>query len=1067
MIFTTTEQLGHDFAAELTRALNAVFACRDVRTALATSCEKLGPLVGASRVMAMAFRTEKNKANIAVEWSNTPPNPDQDRVSLKIARHFQNADKQVGPYKLVSDIKDDDCCLAITPDLTSLGARSLALLSCRHAGRSYATMVFMFNETLTQDHPYLEGIRHRVAPLIGYVLAQLLNQQSMLRAIDRYQAALDHSVDALAQYDLRGNLIFANNKLEQLVRHSLKEIRGRHYSHIIKEIAHPQDESKVLEHYHQVFTDSKKRPPLDYKPRHQPHTGTVSLQDYVLPITDRKSRPIGYQSTITTVASARAQITEAPMLDKRYQRLIENSRFIFVEADSNFRLTFLSPTATLVLGLDAAKVHNPAQLPIADLAIGEDKDEIQRLCIEALANPQELDFEFRVKHHATDQILWLTAHLSPVFDRAVLTGWEGYALDISVRRATQHALELQTKRLTALYSVSSAIRGYLDPANIASRGLLGLVDATAAQAGVCYLYHAKDDHSRSLDLVAHHGFSGSLSDFDSNQGVFSSLSRYVAQYGKSIVVPDLRHDPRVRGFRAKKDELLSAVLVPITVDDEILGTIGLFSKRVKAFNSSDVLLVGAAANQIGLAARQANLFNAYKKQTKVLAALYRISHDLAGNMSLDDIIQRAFNIIVDELGIKRLWLGLLNEVGTKITGQAGFGPGWRKKLVHLSVELKGADHPFVQVIKARAPLLVENNVELLAAYGLKRIFSRLDVNTVILVPLVAQGAVVGIIAVQPQYDGVQLTEDDSHLLVNLANEIGVSVLNKRLENQLAENEKMRTAGILAAGVAHNFNNLLQAILGQASLLEMQSKNDKHVGHAAAIIHQAAVKGAGLVKQLLSFSQVEVPHQELTDINALILTNQKSLDSYQRQKQIITYRLSAANPQTYVDPNHLLRIVNVLVANAVDAVRFDGQVEIFTDIINISPESTQFEVAFGRYVRIGVRDNGVGMNAETKNRCFEPFFTTKSVDNVTGLSTTGAGMGLAAAYALARRNGGHLLVESEWGRGSTFTLYLPIKKPNEISNAPSESDAPAETPVGAELIEDWLSAEASPMTKPKR
>ena len=95
------------------------------------------------------------------------------------------------------------------------------------------------------------------------------------------------------------------------------------------------------------------------------------------------------------------------------------------------------------------------------------------------------------------------------------------------------------------------------------------------------------------------------------------------------------------------------------------------------------------------------------------------------------------------------------------------------------------------------------------------------------------------------------------------------------------------------------------------------------------------------------------------------------------------------------------------------------------VIEIDEDSPHYEVPYGHYVRVGVRDSGRGMDEETRSRCFEPFFTTHNVDPSTGIGMSGAGLGLAAAYALSRRNGGRLVVDSRLGHGSVFTLYLPV------------------------------------------
>jgi len=256
---------------------------------------------------------------------------------------------------------------------------------------------------------------------------------------------------------------------------------------------------------------------------------------------------------------------------------------------------------------------------------------------------------------------------------------------------------------------------------------------------------------------------------------------------------------------------------------------------------------------------------------------------------------------------------------------------------------------------------------------------------------------------------------------------------------------MRGAGLLAAGIAHNFNNLLQAILGQASLLEMQSTNEVQVTRAAGIINDAATKGASLVKQLLSFASLEEPNKEVCDINAVIERGADGLRRQLRASQTLVVSLGEDLPRANVDPRQILRIITGLVNNAREAMQDNGEVKIFTDSISIQSESPHYEVPYGDYIRIGVGDNGIGMDTETRRRCFEPFFTTKDVDPKSGLSMSGAGLGLAAAFALARKNGGRLVADSRRGHGSVFTIYVPVAEKTQTVVKADLDDSDSEDP----------------------
>ncbi|MBP9837788.1 MAG: GAF domain-containing protein, partial [Proteobacteria bacterium] len=437
-------------------------------------------------------------------------------------------------------------------------------------------------------------------------------------------------------------------------------------------------------------------------------------------------------------------------------------------------------------------------------------------------------------------------------------------------------------------------------------------------------------------------------------------------------------------------------------------------------------LIGAAANQIGLAARQANLFAAYRKQTKNLTVLYRISHELSHLLPLEEIFMQAFTIIRDELGLKRLWLGLLNESGNRIIGQAAYGPGWKKKLVEMDVEIGDAKNPLAQVINEKKALIVEDPEKLLGPLLIRKFFAHFSIKTLALAPLIVRGKILGVLAVQPSSTDNHFEEEELVLLSSLANEIANIVLTKRLESKLTETDKMRSVGLLAAGIAHNFNNILQAIMGQASLLEMSNDKQPQVLKSAKIIGESATKGAGLVRQLLSFATFDEPHSQNVQVNDIITEELKRWSAQLSSNQQIKLSLKQELPTVKIDPRHFQRIISSLIANAIESMQEKGGlIQIFSDSVTSEQELIHFEVPLGNYVRVGVRDRGVGMDDETKKRCFEPFFTTKNIDPSSGLGLTGAGLGLASAYALARKNGGRLVVDSRVGHGSVFTFYIPM------------------------------------------
>jgi PAS domain S-box-containing protein len=267
--------------------------------------------------------------------------------------------------------------------------------------------------------------------------------------------------------------------------------------------------------------------------------------------------------------------------------------------------------------------------------------------------------------------------------------------------------------------------------------------------------------------------------------------------------------------------------------------------------------------------------------------------------------------------------------------------------------------------------------------------------------------------------------------------VGRDVTEQRaMEEQLRHAEKMQAIGQLAGGVAHDFNNQLTGILACGELLEAGLEGDPEKQELAEMIVTAAEHSARLTRQLLSFARKGkgrmVPvdlHGTVQDVLALL---RRSFD-----KRIALRTDLAARPSTTLgDPGQLHNALLNMALNARDAMPQGGELTFATRVEVLDAariEAGRLEVAPGRYLAVDVRDTGVGMDAATLAHVFEPFFTTKDVGR-------GSGLGLAAVYGTTKAHRGAVEVASEPGRGTTFTLHLPLVEAE--ADRQGEEDAPA-------------------------
>ena len=265
---------------------------------------------------------------------------------------------------------------------------------------------------------------------------------------------------------------------------------------------------------------------------------------------------------------------------------------------------------------------------------------------------------------------------------------------------------------------------------------------------------------------------------------------------------------------------------------------------------------------------------------------------------------------------------------------------------------------------------------------------------------------------------------------------------KRLEEELRQAQKIEALGRLAGGVAHDFNNLLTAINGYAELLLSSLHPDDPLRTEVESILKAGQRAARLTQQLLAFGRRQVMELRVVDLNQVLEGLSGMLRRLIREDIELALSLSPGLGHVRVDVAQMEQVIVNLVVNARDAMPSGGRLTLETINVDLGENEARVlpGLSPGRYVRLTVSDTGEGIPEEVREHLFEPFFTTKEV---------GMGLGLASAYGIVRQFGGHIQVESEPGRGSTFHIYLPrVEEPLET---PAEPPAVEEWPRGRETL----------------
>ena len=271
---------------------------------------------------------------------------------------------------------------------------------------------------------------------------------------------------------------------------------------------------------------------------------------------------------------------------------------------------------------------------------------------------------------------------------------------------------------------------------------------------------------------------------------------------------------------------------------------------------------------------------------------------------------------------------------------------------------------------------------------------------------------------------------------------------EKLEAQLRQSQKMEAIGQLAGGVAHDFNNILTAILGNVELsmdsVRTEFGPDHGVVGSMEQIEQAAQRASVLTRQLLTFSRRDVVQPQPLNLNDILAGLDKMLLRLVTEDIAIETFPEPELKTVQADAGQLEQVIVNLVVNAVHAMPDGGRLTMETQNVMFDEgyTSTHAEARPGPHVMLAVSDTGHGMDAATCERIFEPFFTTKPADK-------GTGLGLATVHGIVKQSGGHIIVYSEPGRGTTFKAYLPAIDAAPVG--PTRAALPDVVPGGDETI----------------
>ncbi len=458
------------------------------------------------------------------------------------------------------------------------------------------------------------------------------------------------------------------------------------------------------------------------------------------------------------------------------------------------------------------------------------------------------------------------------------------------------------------------------------------------------------------------------------------------------------------------------------------------------------------------------------RENAVLAEIGRV---ISSSLHIDEVYERVAEQVKKLVCFDRIAITVADEQGEFFTAAYVSGNDVPGRSMGDRTPLAGSVTE--EVIRTKRGLVINADSKQDAVSRFPTLSTDIEagLRSMISVPLIAKDSVVGVLHLRSTKPNAY-TERDLALAERVAFQIAGAVANAQLhaalereaqeramlQEQLLQSQKMEAIGRLAGGIAHDFNNLLTPIIGFADVAMRTLASDSRVRGHIQHIHEAASRASHLVRQLLTFSRRQVVERKVMDLSHMVM----EMDGILRRiigedVELIT----RPKPQLWLvkqDPGQMEQVLINMAVNARDAMPGGGRLIIELDNVTIDENhvvslpnlsgSRHPDLKPGDYVVLAVRDNGTGMDENTRAHIFEPFFTTKGVGK-------GTGLGLATCYGIVTQNGGAIAVESQPGQGSTFSIYLPRVEGVAETTAPEGGNYPmlngTETIL---LVEDELS-----------
>lgn len=790
---------------------------------------------------------------------------------------------------------------------------------------------------------------------------------------------------------------------------------------------------------------------------------------------------------ITERQRSEQALRERAELEARISKIITTTPGVIYafrrRPDGSMCIPFASPAIENIYGLRPAELVDDAA-PLFNLIHGEDLELVQAGIRASATGLKPWRAEFRVRSPQRGEV-WIEGHSIPEREPDGGTLWYGVITDITVHKRTEERLRYQLYLLKNITDKAAECifvtdtEGRVTFMNPEAERVFGFspVDLLGASLHDKIHHHHADGTPFSRADCPLEGVRQSGQAVKNHEDVFfrkdgsevyalcsnAPLEVDGSRVGVVLVVRDI-------GERKQAEEALRTSHAQLEVAQD-LAQIGSFEVdlRTMALKASRPLCRLLGLDPASPPLRLEKLIEFVHPEDRVRFFVHQRRGQLDGRLETFDFrsnplrgslryFTAVFDLVTDAEGIPTGYTGTILDISERKAAEAELREG-EERLRQIAGTLR--DAIWLVDSQTQRVLYVNQSFERICGRTCAEFYENPDAFNEIIHPddkdrvlrAYFNGASVGTLEERhrivrpdgevrwvhgrtvPVRNAAGETYRIASILEDVTRRVEAERLQRSLEEQLRQAQKMEAIGTLAGGIAHDFNNVLAGILGSVELARMEIPNDHPAQQFLQPIFIASNRARELVQQILTFSRRQDSEKAVMKLQGVVTECVKLLRSTIPAMVRITYNVDRNCGPVMADPIQVHQVIMNICTNAWHALPpQDGHIDVkLAEVaIGVAAADRHPDLRAGTYAHLAITDNGCGMEAATLQRIFEPFFTTKP-------SGKGTGLGLSVVHGIIKAHQGAILVQSEPGKGSTFNIYLPVQTEmaSEIPTAPRE------------------------------